>query len=335
LKRRPNKIATTAAKSPRAGKSGAGAGQAFPAPRSRGREWAFRMAALSLLPFLLVILEVGLRIGGYGYPTQFFLPLKIGNENFLVPNEAFALRYFPPETSRKPEPQRMRAVKPPGAVRIFVFGESAALGDPEPAYGASRYLQVLLRERFPRTEFEVINVAFTAINSHVILPIAHDCAREQGDIWIVYMGNNEMVGPFGAATIFGAQAPPRWVVKVVTGIQRTRTGQWLTAALRKVGGRSARASSWKGMEMFLENRVPPGSGKKEPVYRNFAQNLDDILEAGLDAHTKIILNTVAVNLKDSPPFASLANSNLPAATRVERDASLTRARREAEEARLD
>ena len=41
--------------------------------------------------------------------------------------------------------------KPPGTYRIFILGESAAMGDPEPAYGAGRYLEALLRERYPKT----------------------------------------------------------------------------------------------------------------------------------------------------------------------------------------
>jgi hypothetical protein len=41
--------------------------------------------------------------------------------------------------------------------------------------------------------------------------------------------------------------------------------------------------------------------------------------AGLDSGAKILLNTVAVNLKDCPPFASLTNSNLPAAERAQFD----------------
>jgi hypothetical protein len=72
---------------------------------------------------------------------------------------------------------------------------------------------MLLRERFPGQRFEVVNVAVTAINSHVILPIARECAQHQGDLWIVYMGNNEMVGPFGAATVFGTRAPSWWSVR--------------------------------------------------------------------------------------------------------------------------
>jgi hypothetical protein len=176
----------------------------------------------------------------------------------------------------------MKAIKPPGKFRIFIFGESAALGDPEPAYGAGRYLEVLLRDRFPSADMEVVNVAFTAINSHVIAPIARDCAGQDGDVWIIYMGNNEMVGPFGAATVFGAQSPPVMVVKCLAAIQETRVGQLFASWARK-SGRSGKASSWRGMEMFLENRVPPDSRKKAKVYQNFQQNLDDILEAGLAA----------------------------------------------------
>ena len=280
-----------------------------------------------LLPLLLLALEGGLRLGGYGYPTAFFKLLKIEGEDYLVQNEDFGLRFFPKETSRRPEPIRIKATKPPGTIRIFVLGESAALGDPEPAYGAGRYLEVLLRERFPGVEFEVVNVAFTAINSHVILPIARDCARQNGDLWIIYMGNNEMVGPFGAATVFGAQAPSRSFVKFGTGLQKTRVGQLLTAGARKLGGPSAKASAWKGMEMFLESQVAPDSPKKERVYENFRQNLDDIVQTGLAAGAKIILNTVAVNLKDSPPFASMLNSNLPPAVRRDFEENFARAKR--------
>ena len=69
-------------------------------------------------------------------------------------------------------------------------------------------LESLLSLRHPGTRFEVVNAAMTAINSHVILPIARDCARADGDIWVLYMGNNEVVGPFGAGTVFGPATPP-------------------------------------------------------------------------------------------------------------------------------
>src|SRR5439155_21231169 len=147
--------------------------------------------------------------------------------------------------------------------RFFIFGESSAMAHPEPAYGESRYLEVLLREKFPSAKFETVNVAFTAINSHVILPIARECARYDGDIWIVYMGNNEMVGPFGAATVFGAQAPSLPYVRVALALQRLRTGQWLMAVGRRLSGHGAKSPGWAGMAMFLDQKIAPESPRRE------------------------------------------------------------------------
>lgn len=151
----------------------------------------------------------------------------------------------------------------------------------------------------------MVNVAFTAINSHVILPIARECAAREGDFWVVYMGNNEMVGPYGAATVFGRQAPPLPYVRLVTALQATRTGQLCVSLARRLRHTAPPASSWAGMEMFLQNQIAPDNTRKENVYRNFEKNLDDILQVGTSGGAKIILNTVAVNTRDCPPFASI------------------------------
>ena len=173
------------------------------------RKWLFRLIALVVLPLLFLGgLEVVLRLAGYGYATGFFEKIRVGGKGLLVNNENFSLRFFPPQLARWPGPVMMEAKKPADTYRIFILGESAARGEPEPPYAASRYLEALLRERFPEHAFEVVNLGITAINSHVILPIARECAQADGDLWIIYMGNNEMVGPFGAATVFGAKAPP-------------------------------------------------------------------------------------------------------------------------------
>jgi len=34
------------------------------------------------------------------------------------------------------------------------------------------------------------------------LEIAKDCAHHQADLFILYLGNNEVVGPYGAGTVF-------------------------------------------------------------------------------------------------------------------------------------
>jgi len=275
--------------------------------------------ALALVPLLVLgALEGALRLFGYGYSTGFFASLRVGGKDYLVNNESFSLRFFPPQLTRWPGRIMMEAAKPADTCRIFIMGESAAMGDPEIAYGAGRYLEVLLNEGSPGKHFEVINVAITAINSNVILPIARDCARQHGDLWIIYMGNNEMVGPFGAATVFGAQAPPLGLIRLTVAIQQTRIGQLLLALTRRLNGKAA-PGSWSGMEMFLGNQLRRDDSRKETVYKNFEGNLRDIVRTGLGSGAKILLNTVAVNLQDCPPFGSLTNAALSASARAQFD----------------
>jgi tetratricopeptide (TPR) repeat protein len=127
------------------------------------------------------------------------------------------------------------------------------------------------------------------------------------------MGNNEMIGPFGAITVFGAQSPPLWYVRFNLAIQRTRIGQLLSSFGRRWLGHSGQhGPSWGGMQMFLKNQIAPSDPRKERVYAAFQRNLEDILHAGKDAGLPIVLSTVAVNLKDCAPFGSLSKPNAAA-----------------------
>jgi len=75
-----------------------------------GRKWAYRLAAMVLAPVLFFgALELVLGLFGYGYPTSFFKPMRIGNEDYLVENDKFGLRFFPPELARSPAPVVMKA----------------------------------------------------------------------------------------------------------------------------------------------------------------------------------------------------------------------------------
>ena len=276
----------------------------------RHRLWLYRIVA-PIAALLLVGggLELALRLCGYGYPANFFLKTKIGGQDYYVSNDRFGYRFFPPALARTPEPMRMEVKKPAGTYRIFVFGESAAMGDPDPTFGAWRYLQVLLHERFPGTHFEVVCVAMTAINSHAILPIARECARRDGDLWIIYMGNNEMVGPFGAATVFGSRVAGIDLIRASLALKSTRDGQLLDSLVRQ-WSRSSAPQTWSGLDMFKEHQLRYDDPNRLRAYANFKQNLDDILRAGQDAGVPVILSTVGSNLKDCAPFASLHSAGL-------------------------
>ena len=258
-----------------------------------------RVCALLFVPlFLLGGLEFILRLCGFGHPTTFFVRTRISGKDCYVANDKFGLLYFPPALVRSPLPLRMPVEKGSNTFRIFLFGESAAQGDPDPTYGVGRYLQVLLRERYPGTDFEVVCVAMTAINSHAVLQIARECAPLQGDMWLIYMGNNEVVGPFGAGTVFGAQAPPLWLIRASLAVKRTKIGQAMQVLATRFKRDSAKEKSWGGMKMFMEHQVRFEDPARIRVYHSFEKNLKDILRAGRKAGIPVVLSTVASNLKD-------------------------------------
>ncbi|SPE58868.1 conserved hypothetical protein [Verrucomicrobia bacterium] len=283
-------------------------GQAAGRP-ANGRIWRLRLAALVGVPaLLLVLLETGLRLAGCGHPANFLLSSSSQGQKTWVQNNQFGWRFFGPQMSRLPSPTSIPQDKKPGTVRIFVFGESAAFGDPQPRFGLPRMLEALLELRHPGTKFEVVNAAMTGINSHVILPLARDCARARGDVWVIYMGNNEVVGPFGSGTVFGPQVPPLALIRASLALKATRTGQLLDG-LREVG-RSTPPSEWGGMLMFVNQKVRATDPRMAKVYGNFERNLTDIIRAGRESGAKVVVSTVAVNLRDCAPFASLHRADL-------------------------
>ncbi|MCI0745495.1 MAG: tetratricopeptide repeat protein [Verrucomicrobia subdivision 3 bacterium] len=270
-----------------------------PPPR---RKWVFRLIALSLPVLFVAALEVLLRAAGYGYPTNFTLKRTHAGREVRVDNQEFARRYFPRGLERGPHPFLFPAEKPANTTRIFVLGESAAMGDPDPAYGFARTLEVLLRARYPGRNFEVINAGVTAINSHVIGNIAADLAPYQGDIWIVYAGNNEVIGPFGGGTVFGMQTPHLQFVRATIALKSLRVVQLMDELWLRLG--KTRPATWEGMEMFLQQQVAADDPRMPAVYRHFEANLNDILQIARKARATVLLSTIASNLKDCPPFAS-------------------------------
>jgi tetratricopeptide (TPR) repeat protein len=270
-----------------------------------------RLLALVAVPLVvLALIELALRLAGFGHPTAFLLSSVNHGRATFVQNNQFGWRFFGKRLSRVPHPFSILQEKPRDTIRIFVFGESAAFGDPQPAFGLSRVLQATLSLRHPNMKFEVVNAAMTAINSHVIVPLARDCARAGGDIWVVYMGNNEVVGPFGAGTVFGSQAPPLPLIRATLALKTTRLGQLIDAAREQWQKPSADQSDWGGLTMFLDQKVGADDPRMAKVYRNFESNLADIIRAGHDSGAGVVVSTVAVNLKDCAPFASQNRASL-------------------------
>jgi len=283
---------------------------------SRGSTlWLFRLAALFIVPALVLIgLEIGLRIFDYGVPAGFTFRQKIDGQQRVLSNPYFTWRFFAPQLAREINHFSLPVEKADGVYRIFVIGGSAAQGTPDPAYGMTRMLDAMLRDQYPGVDFDVINAAITAVNSHVVLPIARDCSRLGADLFIIYLGNNEVVGPYGAGTIFSPIVSNLSVIRTGIALKATRLGQLLSRAVGKVSRRSkSQPGRWRGMEMFLDHQVRATDAGLETVYRHFERNLTDICRTAQESGAQVVISTVGANLKDCSPFASLHDPGLSVA----------------------
>lgn len=268
------------------------------------RVWTVRGAIAIAVPILLLAaLELCLRAFNVGYSTELTVPCTVHGRAANCYNLFFPAPFFPPGVIKAPLVFAVPVSKPEGTYRIFVLGESAAMGDPDPAYSFSRYLEVMLAERFPDKKFEVFNTGSVAINSHVSLLVAKGLAKLQPDFVIIYSGNNEVVGPYGPGTVLSSSGMWLPTVRASIWFRSTRIGQLLT----KLG---AQKQEWGGMEMFLDKQIPATSPLMKYAYTNFDSNLRDTITASREAGARVIVSTVATNLKDCAPFASKHRTGL-------------------------
>ena len=276
------------------------------------RGWLARFALAVVVPLLLFTgTEVALRLAGFGHPAEFFIPAD--QPGVFRTNPWFTHQFFPASFGLKPLNFRLTKEKPPGEFRVFVIGESAAMGVPEPGFGLVPQLRAQLRAAYPGRAITVYNLGVTAINSHAILPIVRQAVEFRPDLLMVYMGNNEVVGPFGPSSVATTGVPARAVIRANIFVRRTRLGQLVQRAMQALGPKGAALTEWRGMEMFARNTVAAGDPRLEAVYANFAANLDEIIGLATRSGAHVVLSTVAVNVKDSAPFVSVHPAGMTAA----------------------
>jgi len=280
-------------------------------PSSGSRVWLFRLAALVLGPVVFLgILELTLRVVGYGYNPHVTVKCQIDGKPYLGENVKFAWRFFPPILAREFEPFAFPARKPANTCRIFVLGSSAAQGIPNHAFCFGRFLKVMLEERYPGVRFEVITTAMAAINSHVIREIAKECARYEPDVFVVYMGNNEVVGPYGPGTVLTPALSNLRLIRLGIALRATKVGQLISGLFGAHGLGNGSPQYWKGMEMFLGQQVRADDPRLKTTYAHFRRNVEDICRMAAGAGAETVLCTVGTNLRDCPPFASLHRPDL-------------------------
>lgn len=294
-----------------------------PAPSLRRKLLFAGILAAFAAALMLVLAEGGLRVAGYGHATSFVRRTRAadGTEVWRE-NRWCTAPYFSPELVRRPVPFRLPVAKSPHAYRVFVLGSSAAMGDPEASFSLARMLESMLHAAYPEIEFDVVNAGITAINSHVLRGIAADCAKLQPDLFIVYEGNNEVIGPFGPAGVFAPFFRSAAMLRLAAALKVTRTGQAVGALSRLLQPRGASPDEWRGMQMFLAQQIAVDDPRLDAVRDHFARNLEAIIAHAGDAGARTLLCTVLTNQRDFPPFLSVHSTELAPALQSEWQAHL-------------
>lgn len=289
-------------------------------PNRKG--WHFALA-LALIPIvLLVLLEVGLRYVNYGQQLALFIPATDGFDDHLMTNWAVSKRFFQEEDS-PPAPHREQFLrrKTDNMYRIFMIGESTAAGWPyEANMMPSRILASRLTEAFPDKQIEVVNVAITAINSYAFLDFADEILAQSPDAILIYGGHNEFYGAMGVGSSKSV-GNQRWLVNTYLALQHFKTFQWLKVAINAAqrSGDSSGKKKSKGtlmLQMVQDKNIPFGSHVREQGIDQFRGNMQDLLAKFKKAGVPVLISEQVSNLRDQPPFVSVAENGQPAAMQV-------------------
>jgi len=284
-----------------------------PVPIKGWKLYLFRVIAIVGIPILLFSsLELALHVIQYGYNPEAIIKCKVKDGEAYTNNPKYGLRFFPKSIYRLFQPFHFSVNKQANTYRIFVLGGSAAQGSPDAAFSFGRILEKMLGHKYRDANFEVVNMSMAAINSYVVLEIAKDCAKYNPDLFLVYLGNNEVVGPYGPGTVFTPLLSNLNFIRLSVYAKTTKLGQ----LINHISEPKETRRFWGGLGMFLDKQIRHDDSRMESVYLNYQKNLKDICEIARKNDSKMLLSTVAVNLKDSPPFASLHKEKM---TEIEKE----------------
>ncbi len=265
--------------------------------------------AIPLLFFALF--ETTLRLYNYDPVIPLFSPAAKGYEAYLTPNPEVALRYFAKnDTPPAPRNDYFLKQKPDGALRIFLLGGSTAVGWP---YGEnmmpSRLLAAKLNAAFPEQHIEVINVAFSAINTYTLLDFSDEILAQSPDMVLIYSGHNEFYGALGVGSSKSI-SQNRWLVNSYLALQQSSTFRLLNNLLRSITGagsteeKPTAATKTLMQRMVQEANIPYGSALYQAGAAQFEGNLRELVERFSAAGVEVVLSELVSNLQDQPPFVS-------------------------------
>jgi lysophospholipase L1-like esterase len=299
------------------------------------RRRAFALLALLIPLLLLAGLEGFLRALRYQGDLKLFTTVANVDPKYLGVNDRVANRYFTSvKTVPTPPTDLFLRAKPARGFRVFVMGESSTGGFPYGYNGTfSRVVRDALADVLPGNTVEVINLGIAATTTYALYDEIDEILEQQPDAVMIYAGHNEFYGALGAASTQRMGAYPAFVRSYLRLQRRFKTvllaREVAIGLIQRVGALtgSSRDSSRSLMQQMVREELIP---LESPTYRRgiqqFRDNLGAILTRFAEANVPVFVGSLTSNLRDQPPFRSVATASLPAAERVYAEAGQALAR---------
>ena len=263
------------------------------------------MAAVLLAPVVFFgALEACFRLLGLFQPPRLLEVREHGGREYFTTNPAYGRLFLERADVPAPPPVWTPVDKPPGVRRVVMLGESAAAGYPMTDHHLGRLVQARWRARFPDLPVEVINLSMVAVDSHVLREFARESLALDPDMFVLYAGHNEVIGPFGPAAKFGPAWSSPTAARWALALRRTRIGQAVASSIGAVLPSADASGGWRGLDEFRGVRVACDDPALTGLRRNTEENLRAITRMALDHGAKVLFCLPATNLEDWPPLAS-------------------------------
>ncbi|HYG65913.1 MAG TPA: hypothetical protein VEL74_25255 [Thermoanaerobaculia bacterium] len=277
--------------------------------------WKHRLLLIGFGIFLVVLLELGLRLAGYGgrVPLLNPLPLREGTGRLYEVHPKAAQIFFarsgPGGMSLVGSHRRDLVVlpKPPDVVRVVFVGASTVEGFPMPRnLTSARFLEAMLQEELAGKRVEVVNLGVAAVASFPIRKLAVEALETMSpDLLLVYEAHNEFFGASGMASFqsMGRSVKAMQAVYFVRQLALAQVVDDLQGALRRPAtpGEEGERPDLIRL-MAAADEIPPDGELHAAARRSLEDNFRAIVQEARDRGVPVVLSTVVSNERDLVPL---------------------------------
>lgn len=276
-----------------------------------------------IIPILFfVILEIGLRIFGYGSDDRVWVDIS---PEMQILNPEISRRYFFTTTNAPFSVESfIYKEKKENSFRIFVLGASSGAGYPYQSTASfSKFLRKKLEILYPFSTFEVSNFSMAAINSYAIRDLLPELLERKPDVILIYLGHNEYYGALGVGSL-ESLGSSRFIVNTTLWLNKFKSVELLRTIINGIAllfsSDEIKTGGTLMAQMSKDKLIKYNSDVYWSGIEQFEGNFRDILSMCKEANVPVIASTLASNLRDQLPFVSSEASEYPAAIEIFKEA---------------